>query len=198
MNMVTVKINGIEYNLKGEEREEYLHKVAAYVDKKLKNIMSNNSRLSTSSAAVLTAVNAVDDLFKFNEEYSGVQSRLQELENNEKLLMEQLDTLKTQLQHQVKCNEELSERFKSRQGEELIKSKDEEIERLKKELSVFQETAQKQLKENNSMKSQIKELKFELVSSKYKIIDLQNKLLENQIDLAKVKRSNNPLLKTQK
>ncbi|MCS4522060.1 cell division protein ZapA [Clostridium botulinum] len=34
MNIITVKINGVEYNLKGEEQEDYLHKVARYVDKR--------------------------------------------------------------------------------------------------------------------------------------------------------------------
>ena len=45
MNIVTIKINGIEYNLKGNEREEYLHMVGSYVDKKIKNIMSNNEKI---------------------------------------------------------------------------------------------------------------------------------------------------------
>ena len=39
MNVITVKINGLEYNLKGEESEEYLHKVAIYADKKIKGIL---------------------------------------------------------------------------------------------------------------------------------------------------------------
>ena len=64
MNIVTIKINGNEYNLKGDEREEYLHMVASYVDKKIKNIMGNNEKLSTSSAAILTALNLGDDMFK--------------------------------------------------------------------------------------------------------------------------------------
>lgn len=42
--------------------------------------------------------------------------------------------------------------------------------------------------------SENKELKFQLQSSKYKIISLQNKLVENQVDLAKIKKIlNNPL-----
>lgn len=36
MNTVTVKINGMEYNLKGKEDDEYLLKVSEYVDVNLK------------------------------------------------------------------------------------------------------------------------------------------------------------------
>mgnify|MGYP000945613319 FL=1 len=64
MNVVSVRINGVEYNLKGEEQEEYLLKAAGYVDKKIKAVMEKNCMLNTSSAAVLSALNIVDDLFK--------------------------------------------------------------------------------------------------------------------------------------
>ena len=57
MNTVTVKINGVEYNLKGKEDDEYLLKVAAYVDSKFKEISVNNNKLSLSSVAVLSALN---------------------------------------------------------------------------------------------------------------------------------------------
>ncbi|WP_242949504.1 cell division protein ZapA [Clostridium pasteurianum] len=73
MSSVTVRVNNKEYKLKGDEREEYLHAVATYVDKKIKNIMENNSKLSTAEASILTALNLADDLFKagyYNEELS--------------------------------------------------------------------------------------------------------------------------------
>ena len=57
MNTVTVIINDVEYNLRGKEDEKYLLDVAAYVDTKIKEISGTNKKLSTSSAAVLTAVN---------------------------------------------------------------------------------------------------------------------------------------------
>lgn len=198
MNMVTVKINGIEYNLKGEEREEYLHKVAGYVDKKLRSIMSNNNKLSTSQAAVLTAVNAVDDLFKCDSAYSELLLKVEKLEKSEKVLMDQVDSLKKQLQHLENYNRELENRLKYRVDEEEMKIKDENLSRLNEELQFMEESAQKYMQENSKMKSETKELKFQLQSAKYKIIDLQNKLLENQISLVKAKQFKNPLLKMEK
>ena len=40
----------------------------------------------------------------------------------------------------------------------------------------------------NKLKAENKELKFQVQSAKYKIIDLQNRLIDNQIDLAKAKK----------
>ena len=70
MNTVTVKINGVEYNLRGKENEKYLIDVAAYVDSKFKEIFANNNKLSLSSVAVLTAINIADELFKYDIEIS--------------------------------------------------------------------------------------------------------------------------------
>lgn len=66
-NKVEVRIAGKDYNLKGVESEEYLQKIALYIDKKMNEIMRSNSKLSTSMAAVLTAVNVADDFFKSRE-----------------------------------------------------------------------------------------------------------------------------------
>lgn len=198
MNKVTVKINGIEYNLKGEEREEYLHKVAGYVDKKLKNIMSSNSMLSTSSAAVLTAVNVVDDMFKCDTAYSELLSKVENLEKVEKSLTEQVESLKKQLRHLESYNEELTNKVKYSANEKELKTKNDKISSLTQELEIMQESAQNYILENNKMKAEVKELKFQMQSAKYKIIDLQNRLLESQVNLAKEKKFNNPLLKVQK
>ncbi len=60
----TVKINGQEYVLAGEESEEYMHEVAIYVDKKMSEIHRKYNKLSTSMVAVLAAVNIADELLK--------------------------------------------------------------------------------------------------------------------------------------
>nr|WP_278001134.1 cell division protein ZapA [Clostridium botulinum] len=82
MNIITVKINGVEYNLKGEEQEDYLHKVARYVDKKIADILDNNPKLSTSSASILTAINAVDDGLKKEEQIENLQLEIDKLKKN--------------------------------------------------------------------------------------------------------------------
>lgn len=66
-NKIAVRIAGKEYTLMGVESEAYLQKVALYIDKKMNEIIRVNSKLSTSMAAVLTAINVADDFFKSYE-----------------------------------------------------------------------------------------------------------------------------------
>ena len=60
----TVRINGQEYVLAGDEPEEYMHEVAIYVDKKMSEIQKKYDQLSTSMVAVLAAINITDELLK--------------------------------------------------------------------------------------------------------------------------------------
>lgn len=194
MNKVIIKINGVEYNLKGEEREEYLHKVALHVDTKLKTIMENNDKLSLSSAAVLTAVNSVDDLFKCDLAYKDLCEEIELSEQNQKSQKNEIESLKKQLITIEEYNNELKEKIKNINLESIYKNHQLEIERLNREKEITIETAQKHVAENIKLISENKELKFQLQSSKYKIINLQNKLVDNGVDLAKIKQIlNNPL-----
>ena len=197
MNIVTVKINGVEYNLRGEENDEYLHKVASYVDRKIKSIAGGNPKLSVTDAAVLTAVNVVDDLFKFHNEYSELIKKVDELENDEKTLVNKLDSLKKQIEELEIGNVELNQKLKTIQATATVKEKDEKIETLTEENLILQETAKQQLKENVEIKAKNKELKFQLQSAKYKIINLQNKIIESQMDLVKVKRTVAPYINSE-
>lgn len=198
MNVVTVRINGVEYNLKGEEKEEYLHKVASYVDKKIKNIIDSNNKLSTASAAVLSAINVVDDMFKIQDKYDKAIKECNKAENNDANLKEQIESFKKQIKHLEEYNEELQERVKDSENSELVKEKDLELEKAKKELEIMQQTAQKYMEQYNLLKAENKELNFGLQSSKYKLIDLERKLVDNQINLVKEKKQNHPLLKDEK
>jgi cell division protein ZapA len=194
MNVVTVKINGVDYNLKGNEKEEYLNKVAGYVDKKLKLIAGSNGKLSTTDVAVLTAVNAVDDLFKCDMAYQELCLDIEAYETKEKENKEEVEALKSQLEQIQLENEELLQRIDNDKSQELLNSKDEEMDKLKAEITALKETSEKHFNDCNAYKAENKELKFQLQSARYKIIDLQNKLVENQINLVKVKKMNNPLI----
>ncbi len=66
-NKVVIRIAGNDYTLVGVESDEYMQKVGLYIDKKMNEILFRNNRLSTSLAAVLTALNVADDYFKSRE-----------------------------------------------------------------------------------------------------------------------------------
>ncbi|PRR76831.1 Cell division protein ZapA [Clostridium liquoris] len=194
MNIVTVRINGVEYNLKGNEKEEYLHKVASYVDKKVKNIMDNNSKLSTSSTAILTAINAVDDMLKKEEEIQQLLDKIKNMEEKEKDFISELEKLNNRINELEGYNEVLKSNTQANKFEEALKEKEIEVETVKKERDMLQQTCKEHLEENNILKSKCKEFKFQVQSSKYKIMDLQHKLIETQVQLVKEKKRNNPML----
>ena len=54
-----VKIGGKEYTMTGFESEEYIHRVAIYVDRKMSELKSQYVNLNPSTLAVLTALYGV-------------------------------------------------------------------------------------------------------------------------------------------
>ena len=62
-NRVSVTICGQEYTLVAEETASYMQKVGSYVDQKMTELLSG-SKAGRTDAAVLTAVNIADELFK--------------------------------------------------------------------------------------------------------------------------------------
>ena len=65
-NRVTVTVGGLKYTLLATEGEEYVHRVAAYVDEKLRETTKAGGS-SQMGCAVLTAVNIADELMKAQE-----------------------------------------------------------------------------------------------------------------------------------
>jgi cell division protein ZapA len=86
-NKVELRIAGKDYTVVGTESVEYIHRVGLYVDKKMTDIMRASNKLSTSMAAVLTAINISDDFFKCYESEQNLKKEL-------KKATEQLEKLK--------------------------------------------------------------------------------------------------------
>jgi len=78
-NKVEVKIAGKDYTIVGTESEEYIQRVGLYIDRKMNEVMRSNNKLSTSMAAVLTAMNVADDYFKCHENESLLKKELKKL-----------------------------------------------------------------------------------------------------------------------
>ncbi len=62
-NRVVVTICGEDYTFVAEESTSYMQKVGDYVGDKMTDIL-NNSKVGRTDAAVLTAANIADELFK--------------------------------------------------------------------------------------------------------------------------------------
>ena len=88
-NKVEVRIAGKDYTLVGIESDEYIQKVALYIDKKMNEILKVNNKLSTSMAAVLTAINVADDFFKAHENEVSVKKELKKAQEELEALREE-------------------------------------------------------------------------------------------------------------
>ena len=84
-NRVTVTVGGLKYTLLATEGEEYVHRVAAYVDEKLSEPAKAGGS-SQMGCAVLTAVNIADERFKEREASENLRRQLKDLlEENSRL-----------------------------------------------------------------------------------------------------------------
>lgn len=87
-NRVTVTVGGLQYTLLAVEDENYVHRVAAYVNEKMKET-ARAGGVSQMDCAVLTAINIGDERFKEQEASENLRRQLKELlEENAKLKSE--------------------------------------------------------------------------------------------------------------
>ena len=63
-NLVQVQIFGHSYAIRGEADQEYILDVAAYVDRKMREITEKLPVASLSKVAILASLNIADELFK--------------------------------------------------------------------------------------------------------------------------------------
>lgn len=87
-NRVTVTIGGQQYTFLAAEGDDYVQKVAAYVDGKLKETMQGN-KMAMVDGAILTAMNIADEKCKEQEASENLRRQIKELlEESSKLKME--------------------------------------------------------------------------------------------------------------
>lgn len=63
-NMVQVQIFGNSYTIRGEADQAYILSVAAYVDRKMREVTEKLPVESLSKVAILASLNIADELFK--------------------------------------------------------------------------------------------------------------------------------------
>ena len=76
-----VRICGQEFRLTATESEEYIQKIAIYVDKKVEEVQKAYPGLSTSNCVLLAALNLSDELHQTKANYEALDSRIDQLRN---------------------------------------------------------------------------------------------------------------------
>ncbi|MBN1164983.1 MAG: cell division protein ZapA [Candidatus Krumholzibacteriota bacterium] len=75
-NTEKVEIFGQEYKIKGAGDPEYIHMVAGYVDKKMREIAHSSGIMSQSRIAILAALNIADELYQERKDREDAQNEL--------------------------------------------------------------------------------------------------------------------------
>lgn len=126
MNIITVKINGMEYNLRGEENNEYLQMVAQYIDNKINSLMIKNTKISRPDATILAAINLGDEVFKHKEAFERVNENYKLLSREHKELISETEMMKRNYEAMHEENINLNSALKA--AAEELKTATEELE----------------------------------------------------------------------
>ncbi|MEO2511047.1 cell division protein ZapA, partial [Clostridium tertium] len=204
MNTVTIKINGIEYNLKGRENEEYLLEVAKYVDGKVKDIMANNRKLSSTAAATLVALNIADELFKADIEIEVLMKKNTSLDERNLTLKERIKEIREEAEgiefntsREInKLNEIIDELNKKLLEAEELKNKVTLLENENEENNLLREKISKLEKEISAKEVDINEkdsLKLEIDSLKNENLTLREEVENCYKEVENLKETNDLL-----
>jgi cell division protein ZapA len=75
-NLVEVQIFGHSYTIRGEADQDYILNVAAYVDRKMREVTEKLPVASLSKVAILASLNIADELFKQRAQNESRESQL--------------------------------------------------------------------------------------------------------------------------
>ena len=76
-NVVQVQIFGHTYTIRGEADQAYIMEVAAYVDRKMREITEKLPVASLSKVAILASLNIADELYKERAQRDHQQQQLE-------------------------------------------------------------------------------------------------------------------------
>jgi len=78
MGSVEVTILGQKYTLRGDEPEEYIQRLAAFVDGRLKEVYNASPSITPLKAAILASLTIADELHKLREDQETVARNIEE------------------------------------------------------------------------------------------------------------------------
>ena len=95
-NRVTVTVGGLKYTLLAAEGEDYVHRVAGYVNDKLKETVGQGG-ISQMDSAILTAINIADERFKEQEASENLRRQIKDLLEESAQLKQELSEAKREV-----------------------------------------------------------------------------------------------------
>lgn len=78
-----VAIMGHKFMIKSDSDEEYVGRIASFVDQKINEVIQNTRSVASLNVAILAAMNIADEFFKFqqdrNEKFQTVEHKVKDL-----------------------------------------------------------------------------------------------------------------------
>ncbi len=78
MGSVEIHILGQKYTIKGDEPEEYIQKLAGYVQDKIKEVYDNSPNITPLKASILASITIADELHKLKNEQEDLTKSIEE------------------------------------------------------------------------------------------------------------------------
>jgi cell division protein ZapA len=75
---VTVQIAGVRYALKTDEDDRWVKSVASFVEEKIRDVQKRSRTPDTQAAAVLTALQIAEELFRERQDASELRRKIRE------------------------------------------------------------------------------------------------------------------------
>jgi cell division protein ZapA len=81
MSSIEINILGQNYTVRGDADAEYIKRLAAYVDEKLKEIHAANPSITPLKASILASLNIADELHKIRDAHDTAAKNIEEKAN---------------------------------------------------------------------------------------------------------------------
>ena len=163
---VNVKVLGANYTIVSTDKDnERSEKVAKFVDELVSEVKRKNTYINSYTAAVLACLNICEELFNLKDEIEVLRQNKEEYE----ILSEYKENLMSALE-EAESNE--AKRMSMQIKYERMEIENEELKDLLEEY-----------------KEKFTSMRSEIEHNRHSINELQNKLLENQIELVKARKN---------
>jgi len=73
---VTVQIYGTDYKIRGDADPDYIKRLAAHVDAKMRDVVAVSSTVQPIKVAILAAINLADEYFRALDEQGGARDQV--------------------------------------------------------------------------------------------------------------------------
>lgn len=189
MNRVSVKIDGVDYNIAGEKPEAEIVKVAKYIDNELKEIFSKAPSLTKINAAILMSVNVADKLFDARSENDQLKDKIEKLESSITNTSEDLEKEFDSVLEKLAQSDEMLAKVKSERDQLKLdlEERDSKIESISLAgASASDIDSEKKIK---SMQMQIKEMENKVAVAEAMATEFQNKAYNIQLNYEELKNS---------